>query len=422
MPRCSRTTFANGDGAASVSAKDMSGAGTEEQREDALTFLKGHHVWLLAFGTGGMVANIYYIQPLLSTIAAAFRITVSMVGVVAMLSQLGTALGMLVFVPLGDTKERRSLMVRLAIVASLCLTFMATAHGFWWLAFASFGVGLTGSTVHVIIPYAADLAHPEHRSNIVGTVLSGLLLRILLARALSGLMGAWFGWRSMYWLAAVLMLIIVTSFHFGLPRSLPPVKMSWLAPICSAGDLVRRQATLREAALLGAVFFGSFSAFWTTLIFFLQHPPYHYGSGVAGLFGLVGAVGAAAAPMIGRMADRYGARGNVLLALVVTLVSFVVLYTVGTKIAGLIAGVILLDFGVQAGHISNQTRIYALLPEARSRMNMVYMISYFTAGSICSFIGTIAWEHFGWAGVCSFGGMLLVLGLTHPVFYGEHGA
>jgi predicted MFS family arabinose efflux permease len=396
----------------SITAKVLSAeASREEEKEDASTFLKGGHVWLLAFGTGGMVANIYYIQPLLSTIAADFRISLSMVGLVALLSQLGTALGMLLFVPLGDIKERRSLMVRLAIAASLCLAFMATAHGFWWLALASFGVGLTGSIVHVIIPYAAHLAHPERRGSIVGTVMSGLLLGILLARTLSGLMGAWFGWRSIYWLAAALMLIIATLFQFGLPSSLPAVKMSWLALIRSAGDLVRRQPTLREAALLGAVFFGSFSAFWTTLTFFLQHPPYHYGSDVAGLFGLVGAVGAAAAPMIGRMADRYGARGNVLLALVVTLLSFVVMYAFGMHIAGLITGIILLDFGVQAGHVSNQTRIYALVPEARSRLNMVYMISYFTAGAIGSYTGTMAWEHFGWAGVCGLGGMLLVLGL-----------
>jgi predicted MFS family arabinose efflux permease len=386
-------------------------ASTEGENEGASTFLKRRHVWLLALGTGGMVANIYYIQPLLSTIAADFHISVSMVGVVAMVSQLGTALGMLVFVPLGDTKERRSLMVRLAIAASLCLTFMAIAHGFWWLALASFGVGLTGSTVHVIIPYAAHLADPERRGSIVGTVLSGLLFGILLARTVSGLMGAWFGWRSVYWLAAALMLVIAALFHFGLPRSSPAVNMSWLALIRSAGDLVRSQPTLREASLLGAVFFGSFSAFWTTLVFFLQHPPYHYGSGVAGLFGLVGAVGAAAAPMIGHMADRYGARRNVLLGLIATSLSFVVMYAFKAHIAGLIAGVILLDFGVQAGHVSNQTRIYALLPEARSRLNMVYMISYFTAGAIGSYTGTLAWEHFGWAGVCGLGEVFLVLGL-----------
>jgi predicted MFS family arabinose efflux permease len=381
------------------------------ETKDSGAFLKRHHVWLLAFGTGGMVANIYYIQPLLSTIAADFQISVSMVGVVALLSQLGSAMGMLLFVPLGDTKERRSLIVRLAIVASLFLAFMATAHGFWWLALASFGVGLTGSTVHVIIPYAAHLAHPERRGGIVGTVMSGLLLGILLARTLSGLMGAWFGWRSIYWLAGALMLIIAALFHFGLPKSSPSVNMSWLALIHSAGDLVRTQPTLREAAVLGAVFFAAFSAFWTTLIFFLQHPPYHYGSGIAGLFGLVGAVGAAGAPIIGRMADRYGARGNVLLALVVTLISFGVMYAFGNHLIGLIAGVVLLDFGVQAGHVSNQARIYARLPEARSRLNMVYMISYFTAGAIGSYTGTIAWEQFGWAGVCGLGGMLLVLGL-----------
>jgi len=222
-------------------------------------------------------------------------------------------LGMLVFVPLGDTKERRSLMVRLAIAASLCLTFMATAHGFWWLALASFGVGLTGAIVHVIIPYAAHLAHPEageHRRHcVVGFA----------AWNSSGENSEWAD-GCVVWMAFHLLAGSRSHAHhcdvvsLWSARSSPAVRMSWLALICSAGDLVRRQPTLREAALLGAVFFGSFSAFWTTLTFFLQHPPYHYGSEVAGLFGLVGAVGAAAAPMIGRTADRYGARGNVLLA------------------------------------------------------------------------------------------------------------
>ena len=142
----------------SITANFLSAeASKEEEKEDASAFLKGGHVWLLAFGTGGMVANIYHIQPLLSTVAADFHISVSMVGLVALLSQLGTGLGMLLFVPLGDIKERRSLIVRLAIAGSKFLAFMATAHGFWWLALASFGVGLTGSTVHVIIRYAAVL-------------------------------------------------------------------------------------------------------------------------------------------------------------------------------------------------------------------------------------------------------------------------
>jgi predicted MFS family arabinose efflux permease len=364
----------------------------------------------MAFGTGGMVANIYYIQPLLASIAAAFRISVAQVGGVAMLSQLGTALGMLLFVPLGDTKERRRLIVSLALASSACLVLMATARAFWWLVLASFGIGLTAAAVHVIVPYAAHLAPAERRGAVVGTVLSGLLFGILLARTLSGLLAAWLGWRSIYWFAAALALAIAGMFRLQLPRSEPPAGLSWLQLIRSAAVLVRNQPVLREASLLGAVFFSAFSAFWTTLVFFLQTPPYHYGSAVAGLFGLVGIAGAVAAPMVGKAADRRGPRGNILLALASTLLAFAVMYLAGSHLAGLILGVILLDFGVQAGHVTNQTRIYSLLPEARSRLNMVYMICYFTAGAVGSYGGTVLWEHFGWGGVCGLGAALALLG------------
>ncbi len=358
-----------------------------------------------------MVANIYYSQPLLSAIASDFRISVSAVGTVAMLSQLGTAFGMFAFVPLGDTKERRSLIVRLVLAASLTLILMATVRNFWWLALASFGVGLTGSVVHVIVPYAAHLALPARRGATIGAVLSGLLLGILLARTVSGFAGAWFGWRAMYWIAAGLMLAVAALFRTGLPMSGPVVQMSWWSSIRSTVQLVRKYPALREAAILGGVFFSCFSAFWTTLVFFLRTPPYHYGSAVAGSFGLVGAAGAAGAPLIGRIADRYGARRNVLIGLLTALFSFVLLYFLGQRLWGLVVAVVLLDLGVQAGHVSNQTRIYSLAPEARSRLNMVYMVCYFVAGAGGSYVGTILWTRFGWAGVC-FGSMaILILGL-----------
>ncbi len=387
--------------------------------ERATPTLETQHVWLMAFGTGSIVANMYYIQPLLSAIASNFHVSIASAGSLAMLSQLGTALGMLLFVPLGDTKERRDLIVRLALAASLCLVLMASARNFWWLALATLGVGLTAATVHVIVPYAAHLAHPERRGGIIGTVLSGLLLGVLLARTFSGLLAAWLGWRSIYWCAAVLMLLVAALFRSGLPRIVPSVQMSWLSLVRSAATLVRTQPTLREAASLGAIFFAAFSAFWTTLIFFLQTPPYHYGTAVAGLFGLVGAAGAIGAPVVGRMADRYGARRNVLLALLITLISFAVMYAAGTHLAGLIVGVILMDLGVQAGHVSNQTRIYALLPEARSRLNMIYMICYFLGGAFGSYAGTLLWQRWGWAGVCGLGGALLLLGCAIHVVTGR---
>ncbi len=364
----------------------------------------------MAFSVGAIVANIYYIQPLLATIAATFRISVTQVGTVAMLTQLGTALGMLFFVPLGDTKERRKLTVGLLIAESACLAAMASARSFAWLALASLGIGIMAAAVHVIVPFAAHMASPARRGATIGTILGGLLFGILLARTFSGLLGTWFGWRAIYWLASVLMLLLAMLIRAGLPKSRPELQLTWPELIRSTFALVRDQPILREAATLGAIFFCAFSAFWTTLVFFLGTPPYHYGSGVAGLFGLVGAAGAVCAPFIGRLADRYGARRNVLFSLLVTLFSFVVLYAFGKHMSGLIAGVALLDVGVQSGHVSNQTRIYSLLPESRSRMNMVYMVCYFMAGALGSYAGSVLWQRFGWAGVCGLGCGLLLAG------------
>jgi len=364
----------------------------------------------MAFSVGAIVANIYYIQPLLSTIATAFRISVPQVGIVAMLTQFGAALGMLFFVPLGDTKERRRLIVSLLLAESLCLALMASAQNFVWLALASFGIGITTATVHVIVPFATHLASAARRGATVGAILGGLLLGILLARTFSGLLGAWVGWRAIYWLASALMLLLAVLIRTGLPVSKPELKLSWPSLMRSTAVLIRNEPVLREAATLGAIFFCAFNAFWTTLVFFLETPPYHYGSAVAGLFGLVGAVGAVCAPFIGRMADRYGARRNILISLIVTLFSFVILYLFGKHMSGLIAGVVLLDIGVQSGHVSNQTRIYGLLPEARSRMNMVYMVCYFSAGALGSYAGSVLWHRFGWAGVCGLGCVLLLVG------------
>jgi predicted MFS family arabinose efflux permease len=387
-----------------------------QQPDSSNVPLKTEHIVLMAIGTGSIVANIYYIQPLLSLIASHFAISATSAGTIAMLSQLGTALGMFFFVPLGDTKERRGLIVKLLLAACICLVAMATARNLWWLATASFGIGLTAATVHVIVPYAAHLAPEARRGSVIGTVMSGLLLGILLARTVSGLLGAWFGWRLPYLLSALLMLVIAALYRSRLPRSEPSSRLSWPLLIRSTGTLIRTQPVLVESSLVGASFFGAFSAFWTTLVFFLQRPPYHYGSAVAGLFGLVGAVGAAGAPLIGRRADRRGARSNITFAFLIVLVAFVVLWLLGRHMAGLIIGVVLLDFGVQAGHISNQTRIYALLPEARSRLNMVYMICYFSAGAIGSYAGTVCWQHFGWKGVCALGvGMILFGAAIHTL-------
>jgi predicted MFS family arabinose efflux permease len=246
---------------------------------------------------------------------------------------------------------------------------------------------------------------------VVGSVFSGILLGILLARTFSGSVGAHLGWRAVYAIAAAMMLCVAILVQFLLPRSKPAIELPYLSLLRSTVDLIRKHRDLREAAFLGGCLFCCFSAFWTTLVFFLGTPPYHYGAEAAGLFGLVGAGGAAGAPLFGRLADRRGPRFAVGLAMLSVLLSFGLMWVAGKILAGLIVGVLLMDMGTQAGHIANQTRIYSLDADARSRLNMFYMVCYFVGGAIGSLLGAYAWRVRGWTGVCVFclGVMLLAL-------------
>jgi predicted MFS family arabinose efflux permease len=369
-------------------------------------------VHLMAFSVGAIVANIYYVQPLLAAMARTFSVGVSMIGLVAMLTQVGTAIGMLIFVPLGDSRDRRALLTALLLGAAVALCGVATAQNLIWIAIASFAVGLCGAAVHIIVPFAAQLAPENSRGQVLGTVFSGLLLGILLARTFSGVVASFFGWRSVYVIAAVGMLALMLLLRARLPKVAPQNSLRWPALMRSLVDLVRDHPALRESAFLGAALLCVFSAFWTTLVFLLQTPPYHYGSSAAGLFGLVGAAGALCAPLVGRFADRKGPRFTILLALLTTLASFLLLGAFGKIMAGLIVGVVLLDVGVQSGHVANQTRIYALDANARSRLNTVYMFCYFTGGSLGSWLGAICWEYKGWSAVCALGIAVIVIALA----------
>jgi predicted MFS family arabinose efflux permease len=358
-------------------------------------------VWLLAFSTGCVVANIYYVQPLLADIAREFGLSVAQIGAVAMLGQIGTGLGMLFFVPLGDKYERRSLISAMLVLESIALAFAASASSVTWLSLACFAVGAMTATVHVIVPLAAHLAPHRERGRIVGTVLSGLLIGVLLARTFSGIVGAQYGWRTVYWFASGLMLTLAVTLRFTLQPSEPGLSMKWTDLMRSVIGLAREHATLREAALLACLLFMSFSALWTTLVFLLRTPPYHYGTTAAGLFGLLGASSAAAAPIVGKMSDRHGSERPILIAIVSTLVGYVLLLFFGRMLAGLVAGIALIDVGVQSGHVANQSRIYSLVPTARSRINTFYMVSFFLGGALGSYLGPLGFNLAGWTGFCA---------------------
>jgi predicted MFS family arabinose efflux permease len=334
--------------------------------------------------------------------AKTFAVTSGRIGSIAMLTQIGVAAGMLFFVPLGDKFERRSLITAMLAAACVSLCGAAMAPSLLWLGVASLAVGATASAMHVLVPFAAHLAPENSRGKIIGTVLSGLLMGILLARTFSGFLGSLFGWRSVFWTAAIFMLVLAVVLHARLPRNLPEQTLSWLELMRSIFGLVRKHADLRESAFIGATLFCAFSVFWTTLVFFLQIPPYHYGPSVAGAFGLIGAAGAACAPLVGQLVDRHGPRRTVFVAIGVSIVAFLILGRFGTTLPGLILGVALLDLGVQSGHVSNQARIYAIDPAARSRLNTVYMFCCFAGGAVGSSVGPVLLARSGWQAVCGF--------------------
>jgi predicted MFS family arabinose efflux permease len=368
-------------------------------------------VTLLAVASGVSVANIYYAQPLLPNLAASLGSTASAVGYVPMLTQIGYAVGLFVFIPLGDVLERKRLILALVAASAAALLAVAAAPGLPALAAASFAVGLTTVVPHVALPLAAHLAPASERGRVIGTVMSGVLVGILLARTVSGFVGQALGWRAMFVLAAGLMVALGAGLRALLPRSEPTASLRYLALLGSLLSLTRAHRDLREAALIAAAGFAAFSVFWTTLAFFLAGPPHFSGSGVAGLFGLVGASGALAAPLVGRFSDRRGPRFTMGVALVIALASFAVFAAAGDRIWGLVLGVTLLDLGWQSAHVANLARVQALDPAARSRLNTVYMVTLFAGGACGTWAGAHAWNAWGWRGACAAGALFVAIAL-----------
>jgi len=352
------------------------------------------------------VSSIYYNQPLLSEMAHSFHARPDQIGFIAVATQVGYAIGLLTFVPMGDLMERRSLITRMFAAVSVALLLLALAPTLLLVILASVLVGLFASVTHIVLPIAPDLVDDRQRGRAIGIVMTGLLMGVLLARTFSGWVSKIHGWRWGFVAAAIVNVAFVPLFWRKMPLLPAKQKLRYSDAMISLWTLFRTQPLLREASIVGALMFASFSCFWTTLAFLLD-THYQLGPGAAGSFGIVGAAGAMMAAFAGRMADRRGARFVASLGLATLTLSYVVMWASVVApmskvlhIAVLFIGVIVLDLGAQMTQIANQTRIFGLVPSARSRLNTVYMVIYFIGAAIGSWLSSLAWSHWGWNGVC----------------------
>ena len=373
-------------------------------------------LYLMSISAGLIVANLYYNQPLLHQMAVTFNVSDAAVSNVALSTQLGYAFGLLFIIPLGDKISNKKILRIDFLVMVFALVAAGLSSSLFLLIVSSFLIGFTSAIPQLFVPMAAAMSDDKSRGRAIGIVMSGLLISILGSRVISGLVGEQFGWRIMYYAAAVIMIVLFGLLSFKLPPMKPTYKDSYASLMKSLWFYFKTESALRVAALRGALAFAGLSAFWTTLVF-LMEDSFGYGSGVTGVFGLFGIAGALGATVVGKMNDKVSKNKLIIIGALLILLSWVVFLFSAQSIIGLIIGIVVVDLGLQGLHITNQNIIFSKNPEARNRVNTIYMVGFFIGGALGTVFGAYAWEHYAWFGVSVLGIVLSTLIIVVHLIY-----
>ena len=364
-------------------------------------------LWTLAIISGVTVANIYYNQPLLNRISRDLNISEFTANLIAMCSQIGYAIGLLFIIPLGDLYRRRNIiLVNISILVVSLLT-IALAPNIHLILFASLLTGACSVIPQIFMPLAAQYSTPETKGKNVGIILSGLV---------SGIVGEYMGWRFIYFTAAGLMVVCLLIIIRILPDLPSNYQGSYAGLMKSLFSIVKKYPQLRIASLRAGFSFGSFLAMWSCLAFKMEQAPFFAGNNIIGMLGLCGIAGALTASSIGRFINTVGVKRLTYIGCSLIISAWIVLYAGQYSYAGIIAGILLIDIGMQCIQLSNQTSAFALCPQASNRINTIFMTTYFIGGSTGTFLAGTFWQWFGWTGVVGTGILLTSCSLLINIF------
>jgi predicted MFS family arabinose efflux permease len=388
-------------GSTQSAATDRIEAPAVEARHSVPTAL----VLLLAVCCAVSVANVYYAQPLLDSIAMDFRISQAAVGGVITATQLGCALALLLIVPVGDLLNRKWLICVQLVLLAATLAMLGLAHSSLMLLIGMAGAGMLGTAMtQGLIAYAATLAHESERGRVVGAAQSGVVIGLLVARSFAGVITDLAGWRSVYFISGLLATIMLIVLWNALPAPrVKPVRLTYFQLLGTMFSLLASERVLQVRGMIGLLMFGAFSVFWSALVLPLSAPPFSMSHTQIGAFGLVGAIGALAAARAGYLADRGLEGWTTGVSLVCLLTSWIPIGFMPHSMLALIVGIVLLDVGGQAVHVINQSMIFRVRPEAHGRLVGCYMLFYSAGSGLGAAASTYVYVHAGWIGVCMLG-------------------